>query len=224
MVAKRILAVLACCVLGVVVMSAQEKYEYNEYYYQKSSLFERLPIGSFDIVFLGDSQTDGCEWSEMLRNPHVKNRGISSDIVQGFIDRVGPIVKGKPAKVFILGGINDISHNVTPDSLATCMRRLIETIKAGSPQTRIYLQSLLPIDNSFRRYKNILGKEQDVVETNRLYRKVAEETGAVWIDLFSVMADPETGNMRKGLTNDGLHLLAEGYELWVRTVRPYVEE
>ena len=59
MVAKRILAVLACCVLGVVVMSAQEKYEYNEYYYQKSSLFERLPIGSSDIVFLGDSQTDG---------------------------------------------------------------------------------------------------------------------------------------------------------------------
>lgn len=205
-------------------MAAQEKYEYNEFYYQRSTLFEMLPVDSDDIVFLGDSQTNGCEWHEMLGNPNVKNRGISSDVIQGFADRVQPIIDGRPAKLFILGGVNDISHDLTPDSIATAMRNLIMKVRRGTPATKVYLQSLLPIDNSFRRYKAMTGKESVIVETNKLLKKVAEETGATWIDLYSRMVDPATGNMRKGLTNDGLHLLGAGYAVWRDAVLPYVEE
>ena len=205
-------------------MAAQEKYEYNEFYYQRSTLFEMLPVYSDDIVFLGDSQTNGCEWHEMLGNPNVKNRGISSDVIQGFADRVQPIIDGRPAKLFILGGVNDISHDLTPDSIATAMRNLIVKVRRGTPATKVYLQSLLPIDNSFRRYKAMTGKESVIVETNKLLKKVAEETGATWIDLYSRMVDPATGNMRKGLTNDGLHLLGAGYAVWRDAVLPYVEE
>lgn len=205
-------------------MAAQEKYEYNEFYYQRSTLFEMLPVGSDDIVFLGDSQTNGCEWHELLGNPNVKNRGISSDVIQGFADRVQPIIDGRPAKLFILGGVNDISHDLTPDSIATAMRNLIVKVRRGTPATKVYLQSLLPIDNSFRRYKAMTGKESVIVETNKLLKKVAEETGATWIDLYSRMVDPATGNMRKGLTNDGLHLLGAGYAVWRDAVLPYVEE
>lgn len=205
-------------------MAAQEKYEYNEFYYQRSTLFEMLPVDSDDIVFLGDSQTNGCEWHEMLGNPNVKNRGISSDVIQGFADRVQPIIDGRPAKLFILGGVNDISHDLTPDSIATAMRNLIVKVRRGTPATKVYLQSLLPIDNSFRRYKAMTGKESVIVETNKLLKKVAEETGATWIDLYSRMVNPATGNMRKGLTNDGLHLLGAGYAVWRDAVLPYVEE
>ena len=205
-------------------MAAQEKYEYNEFYYQRSSHFEMLPVGSDDIVFLGDSQTNGCEWHELLGNPNVKNRGISSDVIQGFADRVQPIIDGRPAKLFILGGVNDISHDLMPDSIATAMRNLIVKVRRGTPATKVYLQSLLPIDNSFRRYKAMTGKESVIVETNKLLKKVAEETGATWIDLYSRMVDPATGNMRKGLTNDGLHLLGAGYAVWRDAVLPYVEE
>ena len=205
-------------------MAAQEKYEYNEFYYQRSSHFEMLPVGSDDIVFLGDSQTNGCEWHEMLGNPNVKNRGISSDVIQGFADRVQRIIDGRPAKLFILGGVNDISHDLTPDSIATAMRNLIVKVRRGTPATKVYLQSLLPIDNSFRRYKAMTGKESVIVETNKLLKKVAEETGATWIDLYSRMVDPATGNMRKGMTNDGLHLLGAGYAVWRDAVLPYVEE
>lgn len=217
--------ILSALVLsGVCGMGAQEKYEYNEFFYQRSSHFEMLPVGSDDIVFLGDSQTNGCEWHELLDNPNVKNRGISSDVIQGFADRVQPIIDGRPAKLFILGGVNDISHDLTPDSIATAMRNLIVKVRKGAPSTKIYLQSLLPIDNSFRRYKAMTGKESVIVETNKLLKKVAEETGATWIDLYSRMVDPATGNMRKGLTNDGLHLLGAGYAVWRDAVLPYVEE
>lgn len=221
---KRFLILSALVLSGVCGMEAQEKYEYNEFYYQRSSHFEMLPVGSDDIVFLGDSQTNGCEWHELLGNPNVKNRGISSDVIQGFADRVQPIIDGRPAKLFILGGVNDISHDLTPDSIATAMRNLIVKVRRGTPATKVYLQSLLPIDNSFRRYKAMTGKESVIVETNKLLKKVAEETGATWIDLYSRMVDPATGNMRKGLTNDGLHLLGAGYAVWRDAVLPYVEE
>lgn len=221
---RRFLILSALVLSGVCGMEAQEKYEYNEFYYQRSSHFEMLPVGSDDIVFLGDSQTNGCEWHELLGNPNVKNRGISSDVIQGFADRVQPIIDGRPAKLFILGGVNDISHDLTPDSIATAMRNLIVKVRRGTPATKVYLQSLLPIDNSFRRYKAMTGKESVIVETNKLLKKVAEETGATWIDLYSRMVDPATGNMRKGLTNDGLHLLGAGYAVWRDAVLPYVEE
>ena len=221
---RRFLILSALVLSGVCGMEAQEKYEYNEFYYQRSTLFEMLPVDSDDIVFLGDSQTNGCEWHEMLGNPNVKNRGISSDVIQGFADRVQPIIDGRPAKLFILGGVNDISHDLTPDSIATAMRNLIVKVRRGTPATKVYLQSLLPIDNSFRRYKAMTGKESVIVETNKLLKRVAEETGATWIDLYSRMVDPATGNMRKGMTNDGLHLLGAGYAVWRDAVLPYVEE
>ena len=221
---RRFLILSALVLSGVCGMEAQEKYEYNEFYYQRSSHFEMLPVDSDDIVFLGDSQTNGCEWHELLDNPNVKNRGISSDVIQGFADRVQPIIDGHPAKLFILGGVNDISHNLTPDSIATAMRNLIVKVRKGAPSTKIYLQSLLPIDNSFHRYKAMASKESVIVETNKLLREVAEETGATWIDLYSRMVDPATGNMRKGLTNDGLHLLGAGYAVWRDAILPYIEE
>ena len=214
----------ATTALAISGMAAQEKYEYNEFYYQRSTLFAELPVKSGDIVFLGDSQTNGCEWHEMLDRPNVKNRGISSDVIQGFADRVDAIVSGRPAKIFILGGVNDISHNLSADSIATAMEHLIVKIKKSSPSTRIYLQSLLPIDNSFRRYKAMIGKEQVIVDSNRKLQEVAKRQNVTWIDLFSKMADPATGAMKKGLTNDGLHLLGAGYLIWRDAVLPYVEE
>lgn len=57
----------------------QTERKYSTYYYQRASLFEQLPTSSDDILFIGNSITDGGEWSELFQNPHVKNRGISGD-------------------------------------------------------------------------------------------------------------------------------------------------
>ena len=75
-----ILLGLSICVIS---LSAQEAYQYNQFYYQRATLFEKLPIDSDDIVFLGNSITNGCEWHELFNNPNIKNRGISSDVSMG---------------------------------------------------------------------------------------------------------------------------------------------
>ena len=83
---------------------AQER-KYSTFYYQRATLFEELPVTSSDIIFLGNSITNGAEWAELFKNKHVKNRGISGDICMGVYDRLDAILKGKPAKIFLLIGI-----------------------------------------------------------------------------------------------------------------------
>ena len=90
-----------------------------------------------------------------------------------------------------------------------------------SPRTEIYLQSLLPINNDFGRYKAMIGKEKIIVDCNALFKKIADRHGLTWIDLYSLFADGE-GKMPRRYTNDGLHLLGPAYLVWRDAIAKYV--
>ncbi|MDE6300388.1 MAG: sialate O-acetylesterase [Muribaculaceae bacterium] len=202
----------------VMALSAQAG---NELYGQRASLFELLPVDSTKIVFLGNSLTHGCEWHELLNNPNAINRGIVGDVIEGVQNRLQPILDGHPAKIFLMIGANDVSHDLTADSIATATVALVKRIREASPQTELYFQSMLPINNSFGRYKLMIDKEQTIRDINALVRPQIEELGATWIELHSLMTD-EDGNLRKEYTNDGLHLVGEAYLIWRDAVLPYV--
>lgn len=202
---------------------APAKPKYTELYYQRASLFDVLGVDSTNIVFLGNSLTHGCEWHELLGMPNVVNRGINGDIVEGILERVDAVVKGKPAKIFLMTGANDVSHDLTADSIATAVEGLIDYIQEKTPSTRIYLQSMLPINNSFGRYKKMAGKEQVIRDINALLEPMAARKGITWVNLYPHFCDSE-GNLRADFTNDGLHLLGPAYLVWREIVLPYVKE
>lgn len=209
-------------VTAFMCLTALAQANLDPYYARRATLFDELPIGKKDIVMLGNSLTDGCEFNELLGNRHIKNRGIVGDIVQGLIDRIGPIIEGQPKKLFIMSGVNDISHDVSADSIARAMEKLIVMVKQGSPRTKIYLQSLLPFNNDVREWKLLKGRDHVVVEANVLLEQVARRQGVTWINLYPLFAD-EQGRLRADLTNDGLHLMGKGYLIWRDAIRPYVK-
>lgn len=211
--------------LFVVTLSAgaQQSEKYTPLYHQRASLFDVLPVDTSDIVFLGNSLTHGCEWHELFNMPNIKNRGINGDIVQGIRDRLEPVINGHPKKIFLLIGVNDVSHDLTADSIATAIGELIDDIRSGSPSTRLYVQSLLPINNTFGKYKKLYGKEQVIRDINTLIEPMAKEKGFIYINSRSIFAD-ENDNLDKNITNDGLHLLGEGYLKWRDFILPYVME
>lgn len=212
--------------LIIVVLAAAQgwaQYANNDpYYARRATLFQLLPIGKNDIVFIGNSLTDGCEFNELMGNYHIKNRGIVGDIVQGLIDRIDPVIKGQPAKVFILSGVNDISHGVTADSIARATERLIVMIKEGSPRTKIYLQSMLPFNNDVREWKLLKGRDHVVVEGNIALEQVARRQGVTWINLYPLFVD-ERGRLRAEYTNDGLHLMGPAYLVWRDAIAPHLK-
>ena len=206
---KKFLAIaLGLCSLTAVAQdTAQEAQEithkYTDYYYQRKSLFAEMPVTSDDIVFFGNSLTNGGRWHEMFNNPNIKNRGIVGDIVQGLYDRADLILNGQPKKIFLLIGTNDISHHVGADSIAKALDKLITRIKKDCPNTQLYLQSLLPYNNDFKRYKNLFGEEMTVLQGNVLYEQVARKHNVHWIHLLPWFADREC-KLRKELTNKGI--------------------
>lgn len=205
------------------VCHAQER-KYSTFYYQRATLFEELPITSKDIVFLGNSITNGAEWSELFQNKNVKNRGISGDICMGVYDRLDAILKGKPAKIFLLIGINDVSRGTPADTIVNRIRLIARKIKTDSPKTKLYLQSVLPVTDHYKMFQGHTSRWQVVPEINKGLIHLAAEEGVTYIDLYSHFMDEKTGKMNIEYTNDGVHLLGKGYMKWVEIVKPYIKK
>ncbi len=196
---------------------------FTTFYGQRATLFDMLPMDSQSIVMLGNSITNGCEWAELLGNSNVVNRGISGDTVEGIQARLGSIIKAAPAKIFLMVGVNDVSHDLSADSIATSIGELVHRIRNESPATKLYLQSLLPVNQNFGRFRKLDGKEQVIRDINAILPAIAEREGATFINLYPLLAD-EQGNLGSEYTNDGLHLLAPAYLLWRDVILPYINE
>lgn len=196
---------------------------YTDHYYHRLLQFmDEPPVTSQDIVMLGNSLTEnGGDWGRRLGWKHVVNRGIIGDEVMGVYDRLHQILPGHPKKLFLLIGINDVSHGLTADSIAGLIDHTVERIRRESPQTRLYLQSLLPINESFGRYRLLTGKTDLVPQINARLRELARERQIDFIDLFPLFTEPNTSVLRKELTTDGLHLNEDGYRIWVKALKKY---
>lgn len=218
---KKLLFIIVA-LLTILSVHAQEN-KYSTFYYQRATLFEELPITSKDIVFLGNSITNGAEWAELLHNKHVKNRGISGDVCMGVYDRLDAILKGKPAKIFLLIGINDVSRGSSADTIVKRIGRIVEKIKRDSPRTKLYLQSVLPVTDYYKMFEGHTSRWQTIPRINQGLKKLATEERVTYIDLYSHFVDSKTGKMNPEYTNDGLHLLGKGYKKWIEIIEPYVK-
>ena len=194
---------------------------YTDHYYKRFLQFMDEPaIGNKDIVMLGNSLTEnGGDWAARLGNKNVRNRGIIGDEVMGVYDRLHQILPGHPAKLFLLIGVNDVSHDLTTDTIVGRIRVTVERIQKESPDTKLYLQSLLPINESFGRYKRLAGKTNMIPEINKQLEELAKEKGLTYINLFPLFTEKGRNVLRAELTTDGLHLKEEGYKIWVKAIR-----
>lgn len=195
----------------------------DKYWEQKVSLFDHLPITNEDIVFLGNSITDGGNFEELFKREDVKNRGIRSDAIPGVMKRLDQVTKGHPKKIFLLIGINDVSHGLSVDVLAQRYENLVDEIIKRTPDTQLYIQSLMPINNSYGVYKGLKGKENVVRQFNERIKDIACKRGLKYIDLWPFLAD-EKGRLDCKFTNDGLHLTGPGYRAWINGIREYLDE
>ncbi len=195
----------------------------DKYWEQKVSLYDHLPITENDIVFLGNSITDGGNFEELFKRSDVKNRGIRSDAIPGVIKRLDQVTKGHPRKIFLLIGINDVSHGLSVEALAKRYENLVDEIMKRTPETELYIQSVMPINNSFGIYKGLKGKENTVLQFNERIKKIAEDRDLKYIDLWQFLADSK-GNLNRKFTNDGLHLTGPGYRVWTNGIREYLDE
>ena len=218
---RAVLLSAALMLLSVNILSAQGKY--HPLYHQRASLFEELPIKNSDIVFLGNSITHFGEWHELFDNPNIKNRGISGDIAQGVYDRLDPILRGKPAKIFLMIGINDVSHDISADSIVRAITKIADKIALDSPCTKLYIQSVLPVNPSFGLFLKATTRGEEVLKINAGLKELCTKRGLTYIDAYSALKEETSEFLKPEYTNDGLHLLGKGYLKWVEVLRGYLD-
>ncbi len=209
--------------LAFLLISVSFAVRADKYWDQRVSLFDHLPVTENDIIFLGNSITDGGNFEELFNREDVKNRGIRSDIIPGVQKRLDQVLKGHPKKIFLLIGINDVSHGLSVEKLAGRYETLVNEIIRRSPETKLYLQSIMPINNDYGVYKNLKGKESTIVEFNKRIKEIAEKNGLTYIDLWQFLAD-KNGKLNRRYTNDGLHLTGPGYKSWTNGIKQYLDE
>ncbi|HEX4877459.1 MAG TPA: family 20 glycosylhydrolase, partial [Chitinophagaceae bacterium] len=194
---------------------------FSTYYHQRYSLFQSLPVTKGDILFIGNSITDGAEWSELFADLRIKNRGISGDMSAGVLKRLDEVVKRKPAKVFLMIGINDLARGISADSVVKNILLATAWLKQESPSTQCYVQSILPVSDHFSKFSGHTSKTDAVLKVNNSLSRAAATGHFTFVNLYPSFCN-SAGKLDEKYTNDGLHLTGEGYILWKHLVYPYM--
>lgn len=108
-------------------------------------------------------------------------------------------------------GVNDLKRGVPTAVIAKNYQRIAARIHQQSPKTKLYLNSIMPINpnkliESFKAVTNA-----DIATLNVALRAMAGENKWIhFVDLHEVVADKD-GNLRAEITPDGIHLEVAAY-------------
>ena len=187
---------------------------------RRMAIFQSEPIVTGRIVFLGNSITEMGDWKKLTGDSTVINRGIGGDITFGILKRLDEVLNRKPSKIFLLIGVNDIGKDIPPTVIAGNIKKIVLRIQVESPETKIVLQNLLPVNPAINHFPQHYDKQSKIVETNKLLIQIAKETNVPLVDLNKLFRDTK-GNLLEKYTNDGLHLNpdGEGYAIWVNYLK-----
>ena len=191
-----------------------------EYYPQRVAIFEKEPVVPGRIIFLGNSITQIGDWKKLLNDSTVINRGIAGDVTFGVLKRLDDVTRRQPSKLFLLIGINDIGKDIPDAVIADNIRKIILRVQAESPSTKIYVQSILPLNPGVPNFPQHYDKQEHVLNTNKLIKKVTEDTHCTYINIHDLFTDKQ-GRLDAKYTADGLHLApsGDGYKKWVDYLR-----
>lgn len=181
-----------------------------------------------NIVFFGDSITEGYKVEEFFPDTYVINSGISGNQSNQLLERIeGDVYAYNPSKVFILIGINDMNHSVPQEEILNNIQKIINGIKINRKYTKIYIESIYPINrNMFDDIKYGFNKEvtnDKIKEINLKIKNICKENDITYVDVYSSLID-EDGNLKSAYSKEGLHLTDLGYFKVTKVLEKYISE
>jgi lysophospholipase L1-like esterase len=189
--------------------------------------------GGVDLLFLGDSITDGWRWGnggskiwpQLYAPRHAANFGIGYDRIQNVLWRVenGELENISPKVVVLLIGTNNHGYedngqprNLTPEIIEG-VSNLVRQIQVRLPQTKILLLGVFP-----RGEKTDPVREQ-VKAVNAGLAKLDDGGKIKFLDLGEKFLAPD-GTLSRDLFPDLLHPNAKGYQIWADAMEPTLAE
>ena len=176
------------------------------------------------ILFLGDSWVAQGKWKELLNNPNIINRGEGGITTYQFYMKFNDLIRGKPKKVFLLLGVNDLEKDAPEEFIMENFHRVLYEMKAKSPLTKIYIINLFPINPELNTSDTPLFVTNDMINSlNVTLKNFTDTFGINYIDANAALRD-QSGNIDPKFAKDGLHISDLGYEQIIPLIKAKLEE
>ena len=183
----------------------------------------RVKEGNVDLLFIGDSITQGWEgagkaaWSEKYGKRNAVNLGIGGDRTQHVLWRLdnGNIDGIKPKLAVLMIGTNNSGQN-TSEQIAEGITAIVTKLRDKLPETKVLILAVFP------RGADGTNKNRMVNEgANQIVAKLADGKNIEYLDIGPKFLD-DKGNLSKEVMPDLLHLNPASYQTWADSIEPHV--
>jgi lysophospholipase L1-like esterase len=192
---------------------------------QHQKFLDRAKQGDIDIVFMGDSITQGwggrgkTVWEQRYADRKAVNFGIGGDKTQHVLWRIanGELDGISPKAVVLMIGTNNSKDN-SPADIARGVEACVKSIQEKVPQAKIVLFAIFP-----RGQKPDDELRQKVMQANTTIRQLADGDKVRWVDINDKLVEPD-GTISKDMMSDFLHPGEKGYVIWADALDPVLAE
>ena len=182
--------------------------------------------GNVDVLFLGDSITDGWRgsgkqvWEKNYAPLKAANFGIGGDRTQHVLWRLqhGELEGINPKVAVLMIGTNNLGGN-TDEQIAEGVKAIVEEIHKQKPETKVLLLGIFPRAASAKD-----STRKKIKDINEMISKLDDGGKHVkYLDIGDKFLDAE-GNLSKDIMPDYLHPNAKGYEIWAEAIDPTLKQ
>ena len=188
--------------------------------------------GSVDVLFLGDSITDGWRgqeaWKKHFEPLKAANFGIGGDrtqhvlwrITNGELDGISP-----KAAVLMIGTNNSNGNDNTAEEIAEGITAIVKTLREKQPHMNVLLLAVFPRAEKRENVDKVPagGLRTKIDDVNKIIAKLDDGKMVRYLDIGPKFLD-EDGGLSKEIMPDFLHLSRKGYEIWAEAIgKPLAE-
>ena len=192
---------------------------------------ERADSSYFDdAAFVGDSITNGIKSYGLMNNTTViANTGLnpSTILTDAKINMGGTYVTAlealgmtQPAKIYVMQGSNGIAW-FDLETFVDLYAQLIDSILEQHPDSVVYVQSILPVTQSYSDADNDISNAK-IRQYDEAIRQMAIEKGVHYLNVAEALSD-ETGALPEEASPlDGMHFGPTYYNKWFDYLKTHV--
>lgn len=189
------------------------------------SFNERVKQGHADLLFIGDSITQGWEgagkgvWEKFYGKRNAVNLGIGGDRTQHVLWRLdnGNVEGIKPKLAVLMIGTNNSGTN-TSEQIAAGVKAIVEKLRTKLPETKVLVLGIFP------RGADKTNKNRQVNEgANEIIKGLADDKAVFYLDIGPNFLQDD-GTLSKEVMPDLLHLNEKSYTTWAESIEPKVKE
>jgi len=181
--------------------------------------------GGVDLLFLGDSITDGWRgggkavWEKNFAPLKAANFGIGGDRTEHVLWRLqhGELDGIKPKLAVLMIGTNNLGAN-KDEEIAAGVKAIVEELHKQTPETKLLLLGIFP-----RGMKADDPARDRIKHINTIISKLDDGRTVKYLDIGDKFLEAN-GTLPKSIMPDALHPNAKGYEIWAEAIAPTVKE